>query len=357
MERSTPVRKPHTSTADLLTWSETPPPDSPAVGSASRSTRPHQPSDGISKVVFGGQVTEEEFESLNKRRKLSEDEFLISVGLPKSLFSDTRKPQLCMVTRSFCVCLFSNLLFILLRFPCKVFDQIKFEILRKPCSGYKMKEMTGSGIFAANGENDFAESGSANPTANSKTGLRMYQQAIAGISHISFAEEESVSPKKPTTLPEVAKQRELSGTLESESDAMLMKQISSAKSKELSGHDIFAPPPEILPRPTTVRALALQESIQLGEPSPRNPAGGQMSSEESVVKTAKKIYNQKFNELSGNNVFKGDAPPSTAEKPLSVAKLREMSGSDIFSDGKVESRDYLGGVRKPPGGESSIALV
>jgi hypothetical protein len=82
-----------------------------------------------------------------------------------------------------------------------------------------------------------------------------------------------------------------------------------------------------------------------------------MSSEESVVKTAKKIYNQKFNELSGNNVFKGDAPPSTAEKPLSVAKLREMSGSDIFSDGKVESRDYLGGVRKPPGGESSIALV
>ncbi|KAG6784268.1 hypothetical protein POTOM_009957 [Populus tomentosa] len=330
MERSTPVRKPHTSTADLLTWSETPPPDSPAVGSASRSTRPHQPSDGISKVVFGGQVTEEEFESLNKRRKLSEDEFLISVGLPKSLFSDTRKPQLCM---------------------------IKFEILRKPCSGYKMKEMTGSGIFAANGENDLAESGSANPTANSKTGLRMYQQAIAGISHISFAEEESVSPKKPTTLPEVAKQRELSGTLESESDAMLKKQISSAKSKELSGHDIFAPPPEILPRPTTVRALALQESIQLGEPSPRNPAGGQMSSEESVVKTAKKIYNQKFNELSGNNVFKGDAPPSTAEKPLSVAKLREMSGSDIFSDGKVESRDYLGGVRKPPGGESSIALV
>ncbi|CAK7347128.1 unnamed protein product [Dovyalis caffra] len=265
MERSTPVRKPHTSTADLLTWSETPPADSPAVGSAPRSTRSHQPSDGISKVVFGGQVTEEESESLNKR---------------------------------------------------------------KPCSGYKMKEMTGSGIFAANGEDDTAEFGSANPTPNSKTGLRMYQQAIAGISHISFAEEESVSPKKPTTLPEVAKQRELSGTLE-----------------------------KILPRPTTVRALALQESIQLGEPSPRNPAEGQISSEESAVKTAKKIYNQKFNELSGNDIFKGDAPPSSAEKPLSVAKLREMSGSDIFSDGKAESRDYLGGVRKPPGGESSIALV
>ncbi|KAJ4845214.1 hypothetical protein Tsubulata_042553 [Turnera subulata] len=298
MERSTPVRKTHTNTADLLTWSETPPAPSPAASSAPRS---HQPSDGISKVVFGGQVTDEEFESLNKR---------------------------------------------------------------KPCSGYKMKEMTGSGIFAGNGENDASESGNANPTPNSRTGIRMYQQAVAGISHISFGEEDSVSPKKPTTLPEVAKQRELSGTLESEADAKLRKQISDAKTKELTGHDIFAPPPEILPRPTTVRALALKESIELGEPrnvrtsvKVSNPAGGQMSSEESGVKTAKKIYDKKFSELSGNDIFKGDVPPSSAEKPLSSAKLREMSGSNIFADGKVESRDYLGGVRKPPGGESSIALV
>ncbi|XWS21517.1 hypothetical protein CRYUN_Cryun30bG0061000 [Craigia yunnanensis] len=205
MERSTPVRKPHTSTADLLTWSETPLPDSPTF--APRSTRPHQPSDGIRKVVFGGQVTDEEFESLNKR---------------------------------------------------------------KPCSGYKMKEMTGSGIFAANGENDESEPGSANPTPNNKTGIRMYQQALAGISHISFAEEESISRKKPTTLPEVAKQRELSGTLESEADAKLKKQLSDSKCKELSGHDIFALPPEILPRPTTVRALALKDNFDMGESDTRD---------------------------------------------------------------------------------------
>ncbi|KAK8642794.1 hypothetical protein V6N13_012126 [Hibiscus sabdariffa] len=290
MERSTPVRKPHTSTADLLTWSETPPTDSPAT--APRSTRPYQPSDGIRKVVFGGQVTDEEFESLNKR---------------------------------------------------------------KPCSGYKMKEMTGSGIFAANGENDESEPGNANPISNSKTGLRMYQQTLAGISHISFAEEESISPKKPTTLTEVAKQRELSGTLESE-EAMLKKLLSDAKCKELSGHDIFAPPPEILPRPT-VRALALKDNFKMGEPDTHNSAGDSISSEEDAVKTAKKIYDKKFAELLGNDIFKGDVPPGSAEKPLSVAKLREMSGSNIFSDGKVESRDYLGGVRKPPGGESSIALV
>jgi len=94
MERNTPVRKPHTSTADLLVWSETPINDSPPPPSS--ATRSHQvskvsqiiishnisllvnfinrftpiayqPSDGISKVVFGGQVTDEEVQSLNKR--------------------------------------------------------------------------------------------------------------------------------------------------------------------------------------------------------------------------------------------------------------------------------------------------
>lgn len=65
-------------------------------------------------------------------------------------------------------------------------------------------------------------------------------QAISTISHISFAEEESISPKKPTSIAEVAKQRELSGTLLSEDDSKMKKQISDLKSKELSGHDIFA---------------------------------------------------------------------------------------------------------------------
>ena len=82
-----------------------------------------------------------------------------------------------------------------------------------------------------------------------------------------------------------------------------------------------------------------------------------MFSEEPVTKTTKKIHDQKFAELTGNDIFKGDAPPSSADKSLSSAKLREISGNDIFADGKVESRDYFGGVRKPPGGSSSIALV
>lgn len=96
------------------------------------------------------------------------------------------------------------------------------------------------------------------------------QQAVAGISHISFGEEEGVTPKKPTTIAEVAKLRELSGTLETEAEAeaRLKKQLSESKYKELSGHDIFAPPPEILPRETTApRQLALKGSIQIGEPT------------------------------------------------------------------------------------------
>ena len=68
----------------------------------------------------------------------------------------------------------------------------------------------------------------------------------------------------------MAKQRELSGTLESEADAKLKKQLSDSKCKELSGHDIFAPPPEILPRPTTVRALALKDNFDMGKSDTRD---------------------------------------------------------------------------------------
>lgn len=47
---------------------------------------------------------------------------------------------------------------------------------RKPCSGYKMKEMTGSGIF--HGESDEVESEIANLTPANKTGIRMYQVSV-----------------------------------------------------------------------------------------------------------------------------------------------------------------------------------
>jgi len=288
MERPAPVRKSHTSTADLLIWPEGAPQEPFAGATPPPNRRPHQPSEAVRKVVFGGQVTEEEAESLNKR---------------------------------------------------------------KPCSAPKWKEMTGSGIFAAGGEVEEDESANASATPI-RTAPKNYQ-AISTISHISFAEEESISPKKPTSIAEVAKQRELSGTLLSEDDSKMKKQISDLKSKELSGHDIFAPPEDPQPRNSengstsqTPGKNAYVSNFKFGE-----------ADEDSVVKTAKKIPTKKFSDLTGNGIFRGDDVPGTAEKHLSTAKLKEMTGSDIFADGKAPSRDYLGGIRKPPGGESSIALV
>lgn len=174
--------------------------------------------------------------------------------------------------------------------------------------------MSGHGIFSDNGEDSASEAGSV----NSKTSIRIYQvyiwiislilspvwdligifqtsnwtrfsdnnvlvffcfscnciasqQAINGVSQISFSTEESVSPKKPTSIPEVAKQRELSGTLQTDLDAKTQKQISNAKTKELTGNDIFGPPPEIVPRSmAAARTLESKESKDMGEPLPRN---------------------------------------------------------------------------------------
>ncbi|MCI06777.1 hypothetical protein A2U01_0027837, partial [Trifolium medium] len=43
------------------------------------------------------------------------------------------------------------------------------------------------------------------------------------------------------------------------------------KTKELTGNDIFGPPPEIVPRSTAAaRTLESKESKDMGEPLPRN---------------------------------------------------------------------------------------
>lgn len=90
------------------------------------------------------------------------------------------------------------------------------------------------------------------------------------------------------------------------------------------------------------------------------PAAGRSNillGEEIVRKTFRKVHEQKYADLTGNNVFMGDAPAGSPEKHSSRAKLREMAGNDIFADAKAETRDYIRGARRPPGGGSSIALV
>ncbi|CAN6306428.1 unnamed protein product, partial [Urochloa humidicola] len=288
MERAAPVRSSHTSTADLLAWPQPQGAAAPATPSPPR--RPGQPSEAIRKVVFGGQVTEEEADSLTKR---------------------------------------------------------------KPCSAPKWKEMTGSGIFAAGSNGDSGEAADA----TAKPARTASRQAISTVSHISFAEDGTDPPKKPTSVAEVAKQRELSGTLQSEAYSKMKKQISNAKSKELSGHDIFAD--------TQESRLNRARNSSNGSSASHTPVKNANASTfsfgeaniDSAPKTAKKITGKKVNDLSGNNIFKGDEPPASAEKHLSTAKLKEITGSNIFADGKEPSREHVGGNRKPPGGVSSIALI
>ncbi|XP_074577800.1 uncharacterized protein LOC141834323 isoform X2 [Curcuma longa] len=137
---------------------------------------------------------------------------------------------------------------------------------------------------------------------------------MAGSDILSAANDDSstvFSKNKSVSLTGMAKQRELNGSLLSESaEPRSKKRVSDAKSRELSGHDIFAPPPP----PEFPPAEKVAEFMRAGN-------GG--------------------------------------ERIVSEAKLREMTGNDIFGkgEGAAPSRDYLGGVRKPPGGGSNITLV
>ena len=171
-----------------------------------------------------------------------------------------------------------------------------------------------------------------------------FGKAISTVSHITFAEDGSVPPKKPTSVAEVAKQRELSGTL-SEADSKMKRQISNAKSKELTGHDIFADPPD--PRPNRARNSENGSSAShtpVKNANVSNFSFGEANTD-SESKTAMKITCQKFTVLTEDNILEGDEAPVSAKKHLSSAKLKEMAGSDIFADGKVQTREYLGGNR------------
>jgi len=113
-----------------------------------------------------------------------------------------------------------------------------------------------------------------------------FQQAMNRISQISFSTEGNVSPKIPSSLPEIAKQRELSGTYQIESDTKTKKHVSSAKTKELSGSDIFAPAPQIVPRSQGAgRTLESKQSKDTREPVVRKARASAQVSNVSVFWT------------------------------------------------------------------------
>ncbi|KAH7446542.1 hypothetical protein KP509_01G061200 [Ceratopteris richardii] len=214
--------------------------------------------------------------------------------------------------------------------------------------------MNGSDIFNLDGDD------LNTPCSMDKVKVR--SQHTCGVSKILFGEVEAISPRKPTSIPEVAKQRELSGTLEAPiEETTSRKPTSTSKVRELVGSDIFGPPPEVVPKfchnqgdegiVTSLKDLALNTS---------RIAGSTLvffGNESEYEVSAKKRNSHKVAELSGHDIFKDDSPKSVSDKHLSAAKRKEITGSNIFADEKPVLREHYAGIRKPPGGGSSLTLV
>lgn len=81
------------------------------------------------------------------------------------------------------------------------------------------------------------------------------------------------------TIPEVAKQKELSGTVETTDDLTARRGFSNAKAKELVGSNIFGPPPPESPKPP--RSLEVRE-----EPKPRGAEAAQPRNVHTSVKVS-----------------------------------------------------------------------
>ncbi|WJX47570.1 hypothetical protein P8452_34240 [Trifolium repens] len=304
-----PTRNSRTCTTGILTWPE----NSPPVTAVTGHHRSHQPSDDIGDVLRGKKVSENEAQNLAKWK-------------PSSGYRRTKEAT-------------GN-------------DKLSSNVEDITTSEGKSNAANSKdgGIFSANAENTTSEANAAN--SKDRTSIRVYQQAMNGISQISFNTEEDISPKKQISLPEAAKQRELGGTLQNEPGTNSKKLMSSSKTKEIGGNNIFGPPDEIVPR-----SLAAAGTLDSKVSNAAGVRSNVMYGEESVQKTSRKIHDQKFADLTGNNIFKRDVTPGSVEKhPNMVARLREMAGNDIFADGKAENRDRLLGGRRPPGGASSIVL-
>ncbi|CAN6325045.1 unnamed protein product [Urochloa humidicola] len=208
----------------------------------------------------------------------------------------------------------------------------------------KWKEMTGSGIFKA-------ESAAATPAASRD------RQA----SQITFAQDGSIAPKKPTSAAEVARQRELSHTVQSGGDGKMKKQVSTAKSKELSGHDIFADHED--PKPNRSRKSDYSSAASHSQVRNTNVSTFSFgeADADSTPKTAKKkgTSNRPTDlNVNGKVISERDSAPAV-KQPLNRAKSTDLNGNSVSADGKaLETGDQAGRrTRPPPGGQSNISLA
>lgn len=213
----------------------------------------------------------------------------------------------------------------------------------RPGSARKLEELSGSGIFSSAPANN-------EPPPVDRPSVRLHQPA-GGASQIMLGTDHESTPKK---VMSPRKKMELSGTPNSD-DRSLRKQFSAAKIKELHGSlSLF---------PTTQDSVKYRIdtafSTPTGDGKPTRiskPVGGASSIVFGEVEP--EIYqsrasDQKIRDLLGTGEYKEESPTL----PVSDAKRRELRGCDIFADEQPQFRDSLAGIRQPPGGDSSIALV
>ncbi|KAF8780303.1 hypothetical protein HU200_001697 [Digitaria exilis] len=174
-----------------------------------------------------------------------------------------------------------------------------------------------------------------------------------------FCSGRGIAPRKPTSVAEVARHRELSHTVQSEADSKTKRQVSTAKSKELSGHDIFADHED--PKPNRSRRSDYSSSTSLSPVKNANVSTfsfGEADTDSAAKTARKKGTGKKTTDLNGKALLQRE--PAPVVKPLNRAKLEETTGSSVvFADGKAPATGEQAGrrtTRQPPGGDSRISL-
>ncbi|MCO5557489.1 hypothetical protein L7F22_011054 [Adiantum nelumboides] len=252
------------------------------------------------------------------------------------------------------------------------------EQLQKRRPGYdsKRREMLGSRIFA---QDLISEPTPAHvPEKTLPAGLVTPIQS--GSQNSPITEESAISPKRSASLSEMAKQRELTGSIfgVGRDTPTSRRPTSSAKSKELEGSNIFGRSSQDQLNTATSKCLANDlNKYQEQNAPPRtsvkvsNPAGGRSQivfgcdGGQQFGMDGKKQgpHCQKAAELSGHDIFKEEASKAVitnsnnqSERIFSAAKKKEMLGNNIFSDSNSIIECNPRRARQPPGGESNLKL-
>eukprot|EP00897_Mesotaenium_endlicherianum_P008700 jgi/Mesen1/7859/ME000042S07303 len=236
---------------------------------------------------------------------------------------------------------------------------------KRPGHDVKQRDLSGSGIFDVAPANVSSNAYANNNDQNSGNFITDRPSPAGGKSQISFGNDEPPPPPQKKLVSPL-KALELHGTTETLADVQSRKAVSEKKIKDLEGSfSIFTPPGGAASSPSSTAAAGVASSSSFSTLANHathrgaHTAGGRSQivfGETPVDPPRRRVSDQKVLDLVGRgSEQQGAAPHGTPA--VSEAKQREMQGCNIFVDEKPFVRDSLGGVRKPPGGESSLTLV